>query len=70
MGKGDKKTGKGKRSMGSYGNTRMKKKNVPSMDTAPTKKSTAKKEVTVKAEVKKPIAKKAAPKKSKESNEK
>lgn len=54
MGKGDIKTGKGKRTNGSYGNTRKRKK---ATSTAPV--VTAKKEKEV---VKKAPAKKAAPK--------
>jgi 30S ribosomal protein S31 len=57
MGKGDRKTAKGKRVMGSYGNTRKKK--VTTIPVAIAEKP--KKEVKVVAE--KPVAKKAAPKK-------
>jgi ribosomal small subunit protein bTHX len=38
MGKGDKKTAKGKRSMGSYGNTRKRKENKPVVIAAKPKK--------------------------------
>jgi 30S ribosomal protein S31 len=56
MGKGDKKTAKGKRVMGSYGNTRKRKTtNTPVVAEKP------KKEAKVVAE--KVVAKKAAPKK-------
>ncbi len=65
MGKGDKKTGKGKRFMGSFGNTRKKKKSVSLLSSLPVKKSAEKK-----TETKKTTAKKSASKKSKESNEK
>jgi ribosomal small subunit protein bTHX len=57
MGRGDKKTAKGKRAMGSYGNTRKKKSSTPVIKPA------AKKETVKKAEApaeKKPAAKKAA----------
>ena len=54
MGKGDKKTAKGKRAMGSYGNTRKRKSPV-----APAPAST-KKVAKEEAKEKKPAAKKAA----------
>ncbi len=56
MGRGDKKTAKGKRAMGSYGNSR--KKNVSKPSVAPV----AKKEKSEAAAEKKPAAKKAAAK--------
>jgi ribosomal small subunit protein bTHX len=56
MGRGDKKTAKGKRALGSYGNSRKKKVSKPSV--APV----AKKEKTEKAAEKKPAVKKAAAK--------
>ncbi len=57
MGKGDIKTTKGKRTRGSYGNTRKRKKIVKIVAAKPKKKAVAKKAVA-----KKPVAKKAAPK--------
>ena len=65
MGRGDKKSAKGKRTIGSYGVSRQKKKTTykPSA-TATTegtvKKAEVKKETEPKAEVKKPAAKKPA----------
>lgn len=62
MGKGDKKTAKGKRTMGSYGNTRPKKKSTPvavkpavkkeAAEAKPAAKKTAAKKTTAKAEPK------------------
>lgn len=70
MGKGDKKTAKGKRMMGSFGNTR-KKKQSNSINTAkPAKKSEDKKVEPKKVAEKKAPAKKITPKKNKESEEK
>lgn len=64
MGKGDKKTAKGKRVMGSYGKTRPKKKDTPIVIVAKTEKPAKEKKETVKKEtVKKPAAKKATAKK-------
>ena len=64
MGKGDKKTAKGKRVMGSYGKTRPKKKDTPVVVVAKTEKPAKEKKETVKKEtVKKPAAKKAVAKK-------
>jgi 30S ribosomal protein S31 len=64
MGKGDKKTAKGKRVMGSYGKTRPKKKDAPVVIVAKTEKPAKEKKETVKKEtVKKPAAKKATAKK-------
>ena len=57
MGKGDIKTTKGKRTRGSYGNTRKRKKTVKIVAAKPKKKAAPKK-----AAAKKPAAKKAAPK--------
>lgn len=66
MGRGDKKTAKGKRTIGSYGNSRKRKTSTYPIVSA--KKETVKKETEVKAEVKKPAAKKpAAAKKTKEA---
>jgi ribosomal small subunit protein bTHX len=59
MGRGDKKTAKGKRSMGSYGNTRPKKKSTPVVASAPKAKA-AKAEATEKKTTKKAAAPKAA----------
>lgn len=56
MGKGDKKTRKGKIAMGSYGVTRPKAKNKKAVE-AP--KAAAKKPAAKKAPAKKPAAKKA-----------
>ncbi|MDG2226427.1 MAG: 30S ribosomal protein THX [Flavobacteriales bacterium] len=61
MGKGDIKTTKGKRTRGSYGNTRKRKKTVKIVAAKPKKKAAPKK-----ATAKKPTAKKAAPKAKKE----
>ncbi len=61
MGKGDKKTAKGKRSMGSYGNTRKRKVEKPLIVASKTKKE---KVSEVKETTKKPAAKKPAAKKS------
>ena len=60
MGKGDIKTTKGKRTRGSYGNTRKRKKTVKIVAAKPKKKTAPKKTA------KKPAAKKAAPKAKKE----
>lgn len=66
MGRGDKKTAKGKRTMGSYGNSRKRKTSANPIITAT--KESVKKEAEVKAEVKKPATKKpAAAKKTKEA---
>jgi 30S ribosomal protein S31 len=65
MGKGDKKTRKGKISMGSYGVLRPKAKNKPAVtksDRKPVEKAAPKKAVTAKTEVAKPAAKAAAKK--------
>lgn len=64
MGRGDKKTAKGKRTIGSYGVSRKKKKSTYPAATSENK-ETVKKEVEAKAE-KKPAAKKPAAKKVKE----
>jgi len=78
MGKGDKKTAKGKRTMGSYGNTRKRKTTSPIVVAEKPKKEVkvaapkeekpkkvvAKKETAEKAEVKKAPAKKAPAKKT------
>lgn len=65
MGKGDKKTAKGKRSMGSYGNTRKRKADKPVIVASKPKKEKVK-EVTAK----KPAAKKPATKKSEATKKK
>lgn len=64
MGRGDKKTAKGKRTIGSYGVSRKKKQSTYPAATA-TNKETVKAEVEAKAE-KKPVAKKPTVKKVKE----
>ena len=75
MGKGDIKSTKGKRTRGSYGNTRKRKKIVKIVAAKPKKKAAPKKAVAKKpvakkasteAVAKKPAAKKAAPKAKKE----
>ncbi len=69
MGKGDKKTAKGKRSMGSYGNTRKRKVEKPVVVASKPKKEkvTEAKEATKKPSVKKPAAKKSEGSKKKEN---
>ena len=62
MGRGDKRSAKGKRFKGSYGNARPKKVK----DAAPAKKAAAKKAPAKKAAAKKAPAKKAAAKKAEE----
>jgi ribosomal small subunit protein bTHX len=64
MGKGDKKTTKGKRAMGSYGITRKRKEATVIPAAKPKKEKVAKatKEVKPKAAAKKPAAKKASTK--------
>jgi 30S ribosomal protein S31 len=71
MGKGDKKTAKGKRIMGSYGVTRQKKKNTVIVPVEKTEKpakekkeKVVKKETVKKETVKKTTAKKDTPSKS------
>ena len=71
MGKGDKRSAKGKRILGSSGVTRQKKKNVYVAPAAPAKKTAPKadaeapkKAAAKKPAAKKPAAKKAAPKKA------
>lgn len=66
MGKGDKKTAKGKRSMGSYGNTRKRKADKPVIVAKPKKE----KVTQVKETAKKPAAKKPAAKKSEATKKK
>lgn len=74
MGKGDKKTAKGKRVMGSYGNARRKKTSTaikPAVkaekEAAPAKKAAPKKAAAPKAATeKKPAAKKTTKKKTEE----
>jgi len=66
MGKGDIKTTKGKRTRGTYGNTRKRKKIVKIVAAKPKKKAAPKKVVAKKTAAKKPVAKKAAPKAKKE----
>ncbi|MDQ3039392.1 MAG: 30S ribosomal protein THX [Pseudomonadota bacterium] len=62
MGKGDRKTAKGKRSVSSYGNARLHvEKKAAGTATAPVVKKTATRSVT-KAPLKKTVTKKAAPK--------
>ncbi|MFN5912538.1 MAG: 30S ribosomal protein THX [Bacteroidota bacterium] len=56
MGRGDKKTAKGKRAIGSYGNSRPKKQSKPMVAAAPKAKAKAE------PAEKKPAAKKATPK--------
>lgn len=67
MGKGDKKTTKGKRVLGSYGNTRKRpKKNTiftSSKPATPKAEASAEKPVAAKPAAKKPAAKKPAAKK-------
>ena len=64
MGKGDKKTARGKRIIGSSGVTRQKKKATFVVPEAPVKKPTPKKAPKKAAAPKKTTAKKAAPKKA------
>ena len=75
MGKGDKKTGKGKRFRGSYGKTRQPRKGGPKITTTPkkteTKKAPAAKtesKTVVKKTTKKTTTKKPAAKKTTEKN--
>ena len=64
MGKGDRKTAKGKRTIGTYGNSRRKKSNVKPV-IKPKEKSRCKKTTTADKETaKKPTAKKAPAKKA------
>lgn len=76
MGKGDIKTGKGKRTNGSYGNTRKRKKATKSSPVAAApkeekavKKAPAKKAATKTAEAKPAAAKKAPAKKATKKTE-
>lgn len=69
MGKGDRKTAKGKRTIGTYGNSRRKKRNVkpvikPKKKAAVKKATSAEKETAKKPTAKKAQAKKAAAKKA------
>ena len=68
MGRGDKKTAKGKRTIGSYGVSRKRKTSTYPAATASTegKSATVKKETEPKADAKKPAAKKPVAKKVKE----
>ena len=68
MGRGDKKTAKGKRTIGSYGISRKKKKSTfpAATATGEAKQAAVKKEAEPKAEAKKPAAKKPVAKKVKE----
>lgn len=66
MGKGDKKTAKGKRSMGSYGNTRKRKADKPVIVASKPKKEKVKEETTKKPAAKKPATKKSEATKKKE----
>jgi 30S ribosomal protein S31 len=67
MGKGDKKTAKGKRAMGSYGITRKKKVEKPVVVVSKPKKE---KVAEDKVATKKPAAKKPAVKKSEDTKKK
>lgn len=70
MGKGDRKTTKGKRIIGSYGNTRKRKKSTPTVAEAkPKKKAAPKKAAESKPAAKKTTAKKAPAKKAEEKTE-
>lgn len=69
MGRGDKKTKKGKISQGSYGVTRKRKKSTPVVASTKPKKAVAKK-VEETAEIVKPVAKKAPVAKKTETAEK
>ncbi len=61
MGRGDKKSAKGKRTIGSYGVTRQKKKaTYKPTATSDDKKTVVKKESEPKVDAKKPVAKKPA----------
>ncbi len=64
MGKGDKKTGKGKRFRGSYGKTRPRKSSAPVIEVKPKAKPKKKKATTTKAATEKPAAKKTTTKKA------
>ncbi|MEY4803531.1 MAG: ribosomal protein Thx [Bacteroidota bacterium] len=67
MGKGDKKTTKGKRSMGSYGKTRKRKEDTPiivAKKEKPVKPVKAEPKAKAAAATKKPAAKKTTTKKS------
>jgi ribosomal small subunit protein bTHX len=65
MGKGDKKTAKGKRTIGSYGNTRKRKVEKTAIVASNPKKVKA---TETKETTKKPAAKKAASKKAESSD--
>lgn len=73
MGKGDKKTAKGKRVMGSYGVTRKRKESLPNKpaEPKPAKAEAVKEKKTVakKPAAKKPVAKKPATKKAPKASE-
>ena len=78
MGKGDKRTAKGKRVMGTYGNSRKRKSTKPDVITKTKSKSSkagtekeapAKKATTKKTAVKKPAAKKTTAKKATSKSE-
>ena len=64
MGKGDKRTKKGKINIGSYGVTRPRKTATAAVVEAPKKKAAPKKAAAKKPAAKKTTAKKAAPKKA------
>ena len=64
MGRGDKKTAKGKRTMGSYGNTRKRKEDAKPIVVAKVKKVAKQKEVKAEKPVKKAAAKKTVAKKT------
>ncbi len=64
MGRGDKKTAKGKRTMGSYGNTRKRKEDVKPNVVAKVKKVAKAAEDKVEKHAKKTVAKKAVSKKT------
>jgi len=67
MGKGDIKSTKGKRTRGSYGNTRKRKKIVKIVAAKPKKKVATKKTAAKKPAAKKTVAKKPAAKKEEKS---
>ena len=64
MGRGDKKTAKGKRTMGSYGNTRKRKEDAKPIVVAKVKKVAKPIEVKAEKPVKKAAAKKTVAKKT------
>jgi 30S ribosomal protein S31 len=64
MGRGDKKTAKGKRTMGSYGNTRKRKEDAKPIVVAKVKKVAKPTEVKAEKPLKKAAAKKTVAKKT------